>query len=766
MVRGKAVQRQIFLFLVVVLLAGSMDTATLMAEPISENSVQIRKNTYIDVEDETLEEDRYGSKTSYSVEQEGVGTTNIPSAYRSDQVSANGTIVSYLPDSFRNQGSYGTCWSFSALGACEASLIRKGIETGSIDLSERHLIYYFYNKGEMADPKGGGFGDYNIVNPSDAPYLDQGGNSTYTMWHLVSWCGPVAETMAPYSGLNSLTTDAGGLMGKSNSVTDAYLSDACHVQNVYKVALGDTGEQFEQKQTVKKLIMEYGGLGISYYSSSAYDSPEYDSYYNPDKTTTNHAVMVIGWDDDFPKENFVTEAPGDGAWLIRNSWGDDADYSAQNGSFWLSYYDASVNGYVDTNGKVNMRYAYVYDAEPADNYDHIYQYDADSVWGTVAFQDAGKVSNRFTITNAAAGQETVKAVGIGVAQDNVSGTLEIYTNLTNSEGDPTAGTKVLSQDFLLEYAGYHTIPLSEGIVVADGQQFTAVFTFRQRTVLNVSYDYDASAAFVNFITYENPGVSTYQSSAETWDDLTDYGWILRIKAYTDDPDAGTPVTPVVPVNPTPPITPVTPVNPTPPATPVTPVNPTPPAAPEKMGKTTFTSISLTKAGKACLKWKKVSGASGYQIFRATSEKGKYKCVKTVTGLTATLPSHSGNKPYYYKVRAYKSVDGVRTFGEFSAVRSCAPKTPSSVRTKAQAGRKIKVTWKKVSNATGYEVYRATSKGGTYRRVKTVTSRKTVSFTDKSLKRGRRYYYKVRAYRVIKGKKVYGNWSGVVAVKAK
>lgn len=77
--------------------------------------------------------------------------------------------------------------------------------------------------------------------------------------------------------------------------------------------------------------MQYGALGISYYSSTSiqYDDPVHDSYYNPNVTRTNHAVDVIGWDDTFPKENFAQQAPGDGAWLIRNSWGDEKTGCAQ-----------------------------------------------------------------------------------------------------------------------------------------------------------------------------------------------------------------------------------------------------------------------------------------------------------------------------------------------------------------------------------------------------------------------------------------------------
>ena len=77
--------------------------------------------------------------------------------------------------------------------------------------------------------------------------------------------------------------------------------------------------------------------------------------------------------------------------------------------------------------------------------------------------------------------------------------------------------------------------------------------------------------------------------------------------------------------------------------------------------------------------------------------------------------------------------------------------------------KNKITWKKEKNATGYQVYRSKSKNGPWKKVKTT---KTGSYTDRNLKTGRKYYYKVRAYKKIGKKNVYGNFSGIKSVKVK
>ena len=812
--------------LCVALLAGMLPPVAPMADTVSGNMISaneipaeekvIYKNKYMDIADEMLNEDKKPRVLKRAGGADRV--VPLPASYRSDQVSENGVRVSYLPKGFRDQNPYGTCWAFAALGACEASMIRKGLATEEIDLSERHLAYYFYNKGVTADQKGGTYGDYNVVNRALAElepeenYLDLGGNSTYTMWHLASWCGPVAESEAPYDGLfEKPDADEAGLMGAANSTEAAYGNDALHVQNVYKIALGDMKSMRSYKDTVKEMIMKYGALAFSYYSDGYFDEPEFDSYYNFTETETNHAVQLVGWDDNFPKENFVTTAPGDGAWLVKNSWGEEDPWCAQGGYFWMSYYDLSINPYIDKRGDTVMRYAYVFDAEPADNYDNIYQYDGDSAGGWLILPADMHIANRFTVQNKKGLWEAVRSVGIGVAESNVSGTVEIYSEMNAASGNPTAGTLMHSQRIYLEYPGYHTIKLNKPVYVGDGQQFSVVFKFNQETDVNISYD---DESWVNFITYDNPYVSYWRDEYGYWYDLADDTYIFRIKAYTDETDYRPPVLSGITLNTKKQkvvtgkkVQLVSSQQVTPGSDPtekrvwkenwitsdpsVATVSDTGVVTAHKPGKatvmvssgkwydsctitvtpkkTTLSSISLTSKGKAKLKWKKQNGVSGYQIYRATSENGTYKKVKTISSastVTATLAANKGSKPYYFKVRAYKTINGKKEYGEFSSVKTCAPKKPTGVKGTAQKGKKAKVKWKKTSQTSGYEVYRATKKKGTYKKVATIKKNKTVSYTDKSLKKGKTYYYKVRAYRLMGGKKVYGPYSDIVSVKAK
>ena len=805
---------------------------------------------YIDLDFELPEdrEKRENGISAYSLEPEradGVSENKLPAAYRSDEVKVDGKLVSYLPSSFRDQSPYGSCWTFSVLAACEASMIKNGLATGSIDLSERHLAYYFYNKGNTTDAKGGTAGDYNEAVMAGSDYLSQGGNTLLTMWHLVSWCGPVAEEKAPYSGLIAdSSADMGGLLGNANSTHMAYEEDACHVQNAFLLNMG-TAADTQKKQEMKKLIMQYGALGISYYAlkDGKYDDPIHDSYYNPDETSTNHAVAVIGWDDDFPKENFAQQAPEDGAWLIRNSWGSENADRAQNGNFWLSYYDASINSNDST-----TRYAYVFDVQAADNYDNICQYDGDAGASCLKTTGAAKVANVFPVT--AKGGEILRAVGIGIGQTDTDCTLSVYKN--PEAGDPQSGTLLLSQDVHLTYPGYHTIPLTEALPFEEGDSYAVVYEFANAVSLYVSKDIQYNTGgnpFISVSTYENPGVSfLYQSQ---WEDLSEktfkqsgsaqvVGVILRIKAYTDDripsqkpTDPPSPST-VPSASPSPSPAPTASPGPVPSQEPTVATltalkldrekltlqigrqtsltaTPTYSAAnatpwmvywksdcPEVASVNDCGEITAKKTGKAVitvyngtvraectvivppdkpkviaavsgkkleLSWKKVSGASGYAIYRLSG--GSYKRIKTVKASTrqVTLALANGKQAYSYRVCAYRTIDGKKYYGGKSGVKS-AVLAVSSLQAKAVRGKGIKLTWQSLKTVDGYVIYRKTGTSGGYKKIKTAADKKSSTYMDKIAKKGKMYYYRIRTYRLLDGKKVYGNYTQNIKVKAK
>lgn len=169
--------------------------------------------------------------------------------------------------------------------------------------------------------------------------------------------------------------------------------------------------------------------------------------------------------------------------------------------------------------------------------------------------------------------------------------------------------------------------------------------------------------------------------------------------------------------------------------------------------------------KISLSWNERSGASGYNIYRQNSS-GKYEVIKKITTGSTTSYTDSGltlNKRYYYKIVPFRTADGKDYEGNASEVVSAKP-ILDKAKISSVAGKDdktIKVTWKKVSGANGYEIYRSTSSKSGFKLAKRVTSGKTLTYSNGGLTLGKTYYYKVRAYRNVNGKKVYGEWSSVV-----
>lgn len=186
------------------------------------------------------------------------------------------------------------------------------------------------------------------------------------------------------------------------------------------------------------------------------------------------------------------------------------------------------------------------------------------------------------------------------------------------------------------------------------------------------------------------------------------------------------------------------------------------------GKTSLPSmrIKASAAGYSTIKltWSAVSGASGYQIYRSTSSTKGFKLIKNLNrGSDSSYTNSSlytGTK-YYYKIRAYRG----SAYSSYSSVAYATPKLSTPSKFKVKAGkRKASVSWKRVSGASGYVVYRSTKSKGRYKAVKTIKKSSTVKYTNSKLKKGKIYYYKTRAYRVVKGKKVYSSYTK--AIKAK
>lgn len=169
----------------------------------------------------------------------------------------------------------------------------------------------------------------------------------------------------------------------------------------------------------------------------------------------------------------------------------------------------------------------------------------------------------------------------------------------------------------------------------------------------------------------------------------------------------------------------------------------------KVSANTYNSVTLI--------WNGYPTATGYQIYRANSKKGKYKLIKTTTKTWYVRKKLTTNKTCYYKVRAYKKKsNGKKQYTKFTTYAAGTPRMATPVERVTSQKTGITVTWNTVPGAKGYEVYRATSANGKYSKIKSTTS---TTWTNTKIDTNKGYYYKVRAYRTINGKKKHSSFAG-------
>ena len=368
-----------------------------------------------------------------------------PAAYRTENLPA-----------VRDQGIYGVCWSFSTISLVETNLIKKNLASSDIDLSELHLVNYTYNC--VNDPLGGLEGDVNKFDTSYGSVMQYGGNVEMAANSLLDWEGAVNEDVVPYT-IDYIRQVENEQLNDSL----AYGKDVAHVQNFYRVNI-------TSRDDVKKAVMDYGAVSISYFSdqSSDWSTDNYNSstaaYYCPNAYTSNHAVTIVGWDDDYSADNFATTPDGNGAWIVRNSWG---SYYGKEGYFYLSYYDKSI-----------YTVGYALEAELSNNYDNNYQYDGAMLYGYMGYGGSNKYANIFEAKANQDGSENIKAVSFMTGRStNLNYTVSIYTNLTD-ETNPESGTLAAQKSGITTYDGTYTVNLDSPVEINEGNKFSVVVEVR------------------------------------------------------------------------------------------------------------------------------------------------------------------------------------------------------------------------------------------------------------------------------------------------
>lgn len=373
----------------------------------------------------------------------------------------------------QNQGIYGTCWAFAALGALESSL-----------LPEEQAQYS---------------ADHMTLCNGFSLTQDDGGEYTMGMAYLAAWKGPVFEADDPYG----------------DNETDETLTAVKHVQEMQII----DGKDYEK---IKEAVFKYGGVQTSIYnslrSSQSY-SPDYNSrshaycYIGTEKP--NHDVVIIGWDDSYPKENFSVDLEGDGAFICQNSWGRQF---GDDGVFYISYYDTNI-------GTHNVVYTRV---EDTDNYDNIYQSDLCGWVGQLGYNKESMYgANVFTTK----GQEELVAAGFYATGKDSQYELYVVRNFENEE---SLEQRIPVASGRLSNAGYYTVSFNRGIVLEAGERYAIVLhIITPNTIHPMAIEYRADDATEHVIL--DDGESYISANGNGWksvDTVEDCN--LCIKAFSNN----------------------------------------------------------------------------------------------------------------------------------------------------------------------------------------------------------------------------------------
>ncbi len=421
----------------------------------------------------------------------------------------------------RNQNPYGVCWAFSTISLLEINLIKKGLVNSNIDLSEMHLINFTYDC--QLDPLGGNEGDENSFKTSQGDVTELGGNVEMAVNSLMDWEGAVDESVLPYTSDNAYKINH-----RDIDSSLAYSNTKAHLESYYKI-------NTSSRNDIKQAVTDYGAVSISYYADTSFASSNYynsqeSAYYCYDDIQHNHAVTIVGWDDDFSADNFPTKPEGNGAWIVRNSWGEGY---GEGGYFYLSYYDASI-----------AETGYAFEAGLSNNYDNNYQYDGALWYQNFLFQSqTNTYANVFTAKANEGNKESIEAVSFETYQAaNASYKVQIYKNLSDMSR-PQSGTLVSEKSGKLTFEGAYTIKLDKAVEVDEGDTFSVVVELTGATENQYPYVIFDTNCGENDNRYwyiskssakENQSFMKYPGE-DYWEDCGEkYNVNVRIKAYTNN----------------------------------------------------------------------------------------------------------------------------------------------------------------------------------------------------------------------------------------
>lgn len=354
--------------------------------------------------------------------------------------------------SIKDQGDRNVCWAFSACASMESNLITKGLVGSGVDLSEAHLGYFLIN-GQSSAALSRYAGDDQCFSTSEAT------NFYAAAATLARGFGAVNENDMPYSAF------AGGHPDPRYTNEEAMTRCRWQLQDAIYINAWTTTEKYDEAafNAVKKLIMENGAVASRIHFPDSYELQatfgskkpnELKTYYSTDEAP-NHAVTIIGWDDDFDDFKSAEKPAGPGAWIVKDSYGEDLH---GDGYFYLSYYSPSPGQFVSfTADKASGR--------------QIYQYDGVGV-GDGMIRLAGKVTGSNTYT----ARSDVLLDQMMTFAPEAGCTINVKIYVTKNDAKPVSGVKVYDKSFTKEYTGYSRTDLGQTVGIPKGAKFSVLVT--------------------------------------------------------------------------------------------------------------------------------------------------------------------------------------------------------------------------------------------------------------------------------------------------
>lgn len=458
-------KKLISLLLVISLVAVFFCSAS-ASEPLLESKsiIEVSNGGYINVdwgfEDETALEYHSGLQSA----------SNLPSSYSSVD---RGYITPV-----KNQNRSNSCWAYATVGALEADVV-KNFEENTIEntsFSNNHLTWFTYTP-----PKDTGDRYYGESYGLNFPPYGIGGNWTRA-----------AATLANFRGI--ATTD----LDNEVSTFDESLRYSTNSGYVLKdaVALSSPNE-------IKNWIIEHGSCFISYYHDSDFLDSQKGSYYYNGEEVSNHAIMVVGWDDSYDKSNFINKPASTGAWLCKNSYG--TGFTSIGGYMWISYEDTSIK----------EEDAFCGFSAQKNTFTNNYSYNNINYENYFLMNGEASFANVFTATD----NEFINAVSFQTMNKNLTVKINIYTNIPQNASTPEDGALVLQMTTPVSNLGFHTVSLDNAVFLEEGTRFSVVIKLVGTGLIKLPIEKNSPSKFSKFT--GNKGESYFKSGSR-WHDSYSY----------------------------------------------------------------------------------------------------------------------------------------------------------------------------------------------------------------------------------------------------